>query len=50
MNYTLRTWETICKIWDADAKVFSDTGCQVSEAITVFISPIKLTDELFERV
>ena len=33
-NYTLRTWETVCKVWDEDEKVFVTEWCKV---ITVII-------------
>lgn len=31
MNYTLRTWETVCKVWDEDDKKFVTDWCKVSE-------------------
>ena len=30
LNYTIRTWETVCKLWDEELKTFSTDGCVVS--------------------
>lgn len=34
MEYTLRTWETLCKIWDEEEKAFTTSGCRVAPKTT----------------
>ena len=31
MNYTLRIFETRCKVWDEDLKIWTSKGCKVSD-------------------
>ena len=33
MHYTLRIWETVCKIWDEDLETFVTKGCKVFKSI-----------------